>query len=261
MMMGKFTKILAAALVAMGCSVSANASEMKDFNVWGNGKKVVSSSEHSTRNVTVDGKYETIKAVCGITVNMKAGTGAAKATISGPANIVDLTELKVEKGVLTVKFSENISLKGENVVVDLTGAIPANYNVSAGATVNVNSDVNVSGTMDVNCSAGGIANFYNEIKANKLEVSSSAGGEMNMNGLTKVDSGLLKSSAGAEMRIRNVNAIELTIKASAGGEIEVAGKAKTVSAKASAGGEIDLKNLKVDNYSEVKASIGGEISR
>lgn len=260
-MMKKFTKILAAAIVAVGCNVSAGATDLTDYNVWGNGKKVVASSEHSTRNVTIDGKYEKIKAVCGITVNMTAGTGAAKATISGPTNVVDLTELKVEKGVLTVKFSEDISLKGKNVVVDLTGAIPANYSVSAGATVNVNSDMKVTGTMEVNCSAGGTVNFNNEVKANTLDVSISAGGEMNMNGLTKVDSGLLKSSAGAEMCISNINAIELTIKASAGGEIKVAGKAKTVSAKASAGGEINLKKLNVDNYSEVKASVGGEISR
>ncbi|MDE6609823.1 MAG: DUF2807 domain-containing protein, partial [Muribaculaceae bacterium] len=197
----------------------------------------------------------------GITVNMTDGAGTTKVKISGPSNIVELTDVSVKDGVLVVDFTENFSLKGDNVTVDVSGRMPSGYKVSAGGTINVNSPVTVTGGMSVGCSAGGEINVNGNVKAGSIDISCSAGGEIEVNGATVVDNANVRCSAGGEIDVENINAASVEANVSAGGEIKVCGKADTVSAKASAGGEIDLRKLSVSRYGNLKASAGGEIKR
>ena len=124
--MNKFT-IFAAAIALFsftGNKCSRKPANQKDFNIIGNGREVKSSAERSTRTVSVKEKYSAIKVSQGITVNLTNGEGPLTASISGPTNVVDLTAIEVDNNTLIVKFKENISLKGENVIVDIKGMIP-----------------------------------------------------------------------------------------------------------------------------------------
>lgn len=258
--MNKFAGIFAASLISVGCYSSAAAST-GDFNLFGSWNKITASSERSTRNMTVDGEYGMVKVTRGITVNMTDGTGPTKVKISGPSNIVELTDVSVKDGVLVVDFTENFSLKGDNVTVDVSGKMPSGYKVSAGGTINVNSAVTVAGEVSVGCSAGGEINVNGNVNAGSIDISCSAGGEIEVKGVTVVKNASVRCSAGGEIDVENINATSVDAKVSAGGEIKVCGKADTVSAKASAGGEIDVRKLSVSKYGDMKASAGGEIRR
>lgn len=258
--MNKFVKIAVAAIIATGCNSADTTASAEDFNLFGFGERIEASSKSSTRNITVDGSYSALKVTRGITVNFMAGTGKTTAKVSGPENLVELASVKVEKGVLKVSFTKEFNLKGKNITVDITGALPSEYKSSAGATINVNSDVKERGTLEVKGSAGAAVNFNGKVSAGTLEASVSAGAGVNFNNDVKVQSGELKASAGGEANIKNITANDLELKASAGGEVTVAGTAKRVNAKASAGGEVNMKGLKSDSCN-VKASAGGEINR
>ncbi len=144
--MNKFVKLAVAAIITAGCNVVATAST-GDFNMFGFGERITASSERATRNITVDGSYSELKVTRGITVNLMAGSGKTTAKVSGPANLVELASVKVEKGVLKVSFTKDFSIKGENIIVDITGALPSEYEVSAGGTINVNSEVKELGEL------------------------------------------------------------------------------------------------------------------
>ena len=258
--MNKFLKIALAAIIAAGyCSVNTMASA-RDFNVFGLGERIEASSKNSTRNIVVNESYNALKVTRGITVNLMAGTGKTTAKVSGPENLVELASVKVEKGVLKVSFTKEFNIKGDNITVDITGVLPSEYKGSAGATINVNSDVKEPGTLEVNGSAGAAVNFNGRVSGGTIEVSASAGAGVNFNGDVKVHSGEVKASAGGEVKINSITADDLELKASAGGEVTASGTAKRLNARASAGGEIYIKNLNAD-YSDLKASAGGEIRK
>ncbi|MDE6543244.1 MAG: DUF2807 domain-containing protein [Muribaculaceae bacterium] len=259
--MNKFLKIALAAIIATGySSVDTMASAEEDFNLFGFGERIEASSKNATRNITVDGSYDELKVTRGITVNFTAGKGKTTAKVSGPENLVELASVKVEKGVLKVSFTKEFNLKGKNIVVDITGALPSEYKGSAGATINVNSDVKKPGTLEVSGSAGADVNFNGKVSGGTIEVSASAGAGVNFNGDVKVHSGEVKASAGGAVNINSITAGDLELKASAGGEVTASGTAKRVNAKASAGGEVNIKGLKSDSCN-VKASAGGEVKR
>lgn len=260
--MNKFTIFAAAiALFSFTGTNAAETSEPKDFNIIGNGREVKSSAERSTRTVSVKEKYSAIKVSQGITVNLTNGEGPLTASISGPTNVVDLTAIEVDNNTLIVKFKENISLKGENVIVDIKGMIPDSFHGSAGGILNVNSSVKSDGEVSVNVSSGATVNLNKTVSGSDIEIAASSGAFINMNNKATAAECTVDTSTGAGIKIAEITTDYIRLKASTGGTAKISGKANVASAKASLGGEIDCRKLTVNNYKSVKTSLGGEILR
>ena len=154
---------------------------------------------------------------------------ASTASIYGSDNLVDLVDVSVDNGVLTVKYAQPVRVRGERrLKVMLSGPELTRVNVQN------DGEVDIEGTLN----------------AKDLELHAMGLGDISAD-FVQADSVTLHATGRADIDVSNVTAQTLAAKAEGRGEIEASGSVTRATLENFGSGDIDADDLRADMVTAV----------
>lgn len=246
-------------------------------------KERVSNVTNTTRNINIDKNFSGIHIYAGIEVNYTQDNKAARALISGPAEIVDKIEWEINsKGILSFKLpSKKIGYNGK-ISIQLNGGFLNDYSASSGGTINVITPVKGKDALNFAVSSSGNILLSNEVEAigKEINIAGASSGEIIFSSSVRsqtVNIALSSSStvkfpvlinsatryAGSStgiLELGNVIMQEFDVALASGAECSVKeGKIQELNISCASGGEFMGRDIKVNEMALSSAS-GGTIT-
>mgnify|MGYP001827631258 CR=1 FL=1 len=213
------------------------------------------SGVRGNRNVVTEDRkisndYDAIKVQQGIHLYITQGSEASM-RVEADENIMDLLRTEVNNDVLKIYFERNVyKAKARNVY--LTADQFSKLRTSSGAHVKSENTLNLS-SLDIDSSSGSSVKIY--VKADHISSSASSGADIDVFG--KAETFSASASSGSSIDADELEAIDVTARASSGAGIDVNVSGK-LNAKASSGGDIDYEGN--PKHIDKNTSSGGSVS-
>lgn len=259
----------AVTLLIVGCSLSGGnpAGGSNDGNV----------NDATVKKSIKIGDFNKIDAATGIKIVYTQGKATGIAKIATTPSAEKYLKVYVKNGELNIHYENNhgTNIKGPTIVTVISPQLKG-VDLSSAARLQVNGNLDISGTLDVDLSSAAKATFNNvTAKSIDIDLSSSACVEMATANVDKLDAELssaaklvvtkaiatsidLETSSAAKIQVGYFNGTGLQADASSGSSILISGiTAQKAYAEASSGAKVTLKGR--CEYLNKESGSGGKV--
>lgn len=246
--MKKVTNILFALMLTVAMGACA---QRYSGTFFGSGTRVEGSNNYVTKQMRVD-DFTKVNLAGAVDVAYTQQPGRAGVEIYAPDNIVELLDIKVERGTLSIGFKKGYSVSYKKLEIRIHSEQLAAIGLSGSGTVDLGNKLECA---ELKVSLAGSGDVLgNNIRCNgPFTVALSGSGDVN---LSRVSCGELSTSiAGSgDVDIKEIAASQVNASIAGSGDITLAGQTERASYSVAGSGDIHATGLRA---AQVDASTAG----
>ncbi|MDR0961202.1 MAG: DUF2807 domain-containing protein [Mediterranea sp.] len=240
--MKKLITLMVCACLASGASISAQNNES---SFWGS-KKIVASNNYVTKSIRVD-NFNAINAAGSFNVTFIQRDGRPEVIVNTSDNIVDLLNIAVKNGTLTVNFKKNVNVSYKKLDVTVYAKDVNRFSLAGSGDFNIKDGLKTNS--DVSLSLAGSGDFNaGSLKCGNLNVSLAGSGDM---GVVNVACGnlMVRIAGSGDINVKGITADNTEVSVAGSGDIVLIGVTSTAQYSIAGSGDISAKALEAKRVS------------
>lgn len=218
--------------------------------------QIKASKNYVTKDIKAE-SFNKIELSCSATVSYtQSNDGSTKVQVYGSDNLVDLLDISVSKGSLTVRFKKNTRISfwkdGRLKVIASSPSLDAAILQGSG-DINLESDINCD-NFSMLLQGSGDIDAKSIKSANNVDVRLQGSGDIEVKGGIEAKNVMLNLQGSGDLKVVKVAANDVNAQLHGSGDLKVNGTTRTATLALHSSGDLDAKNLQAVN---VTATING----
>lgn len=218
---------------------------------YGNGKKVVGSSNYVKKDIKVD-NFKKISVAGSPDVFFTQKSGRPEVEVYTSDNIVDLLDIKVKDNTLYIGFKKNVSVSYKKLEISVSAETLNGISVAGSGDIWLKNGLKTNDDLSISVAGSGDVKG-SDIKCNDLKITVAGSGDINVN--TIKCNNLKSSIAGSgDMVLKNVTAIDTQASVAGSGTATITGTTETADYSVAGSGDLFTSDYQAKR---VSASVAG----